>query len=516
MLDSHYIIFSKRTNVIVVATFLLTLLCFLLPSCKKEKEPIYKIGVSQCSSDGWRDKMNHEMMRELLFHDDAVIEFKSAWDSNEQQIKDIEYFLDNNFDIIIVAPNEADALTPVVKKVYDSGVPIIIFDRRVRGEDYTAYIDLDNKGIGESAAEYAHSLMSPKKEIQVVEITGLGGSTPAEERHEGFIDGLSRYPAMRLMASEDGKWDRERARSIADSLLKIYPDMNVVYAHSDNMAIGVSEVLKEAGRDDIKILGTDASPDQGIKAIEEGVIEASFIYPTEGHRIIRTAFDILEGKAYQKTVHIPSLASVDKSNAEILLRQNELLKDETEKVLLLDEINDKLAERHNKLSRYFNAVVTLAVVLALIFFLFLIVFIRNRKLQKQLEEQNHRLIEERDKQIGLYKQLDTVLAREDDFYNRFISIIKTEFGDSSLNTDSLAQKMAIGSAQLTRKIKSLTNYTPIEILRNYRLEQARNLVLTTDKSINEITFAVGFSSAPYLTKCFREHFGQTPSDLRVK
>lgn len=513
--DCQYINFTDRTKVIVTATFLLFSLFMGLTSCKKEKEPTYKIGVSQCSSDEWREKMNQEMRRELMFHDDAMMEIKSAWDNNEQQIKDIEYFLDNDFDIIIVAPNEADALTPVVKKVFDSGVPVIIFDRRVRGEDYTAYIDLDNKGIGESAAEYAHSLGNPNQELQVIEITGLGGSTPAEERHAGFLEGIKRYPNMKLLASEDGQWDREKARILADSLLKIYPGLDVVYAHSDNMAIGISEVFKEAGREDIKILGTDASPDQGIKAIEEGVIQASFIYPTEGHRIIRTAFDILEEKPFQKTIHIPSLASVDKSNAEILLRQNELLKDETEKVLLLDDINDQLEKRHNTLTRYFNAVVTLAIVLALIFFLFILVFIHNRKLQKQLEEQNKRLIEEREQQIGLYKQLDNVLTQENDFYSRFISIIKADFGDSSLNTDSLAQKMAIGSAQLTRKIKSLTNYTPVEILRNYRLEQARNLVMNSDKSINEITYAVGFSSAPYLTKCFREHFGLTPSDLRA-
>lgn len=317
------------------------------------------------------------------------------------------------------------------------------------------------------------------------------------------------------MATVAGDWEREVAVPKFDSLLNIYPDIKLVYAQSDNMAIGLSDLLKKRGRDDIKILGTDVSPGQGLEAVRDGIIDATFIYPTDGHKIIRTAISILEGEPYDSIIKVSALTSVDRSNAEILLRQNELLKDETEKVLLLDDINDQLEKRHNTLTRYFNAVVTLAIVLALIFFLFILVFIHNRKLQKKLEEQNKRLIEEREQQIGLYKQLDNVLTQENDFYSRFISIIKADFGDSSLNTDSLAQKMAIGSAQLTRKIKSLTNYTPVEILRNYRLEQARNLVMNSDKSINEITYAVGFSSAPYLTKCFREHFGLTPSDLRA-
>ena len=891
--------------------------------CKKGNDYIYKIGVSQCSSDEWRDKMNNEMRRELLFHENAVMEIRSANDNNQKQIEDIEYFLDNDFDIIIVAPNEAEAITGAVKKVYDSGVPIIIFDRRVRGDAYTAYIDLDNKGIGRSAAEYAHSLFGNKDTVQLIEITGLAGSTPAEERHSGFIEGLTSYPNCKLMASVSGDWDWGKARNLADSLLSLYPEIKVVYAHSDNMAIGVSHLFKEKGRDDIKILGTDASPGQGIQAIKDGIIEASFIYPTEGHRIIRTAFDILEGKPFEKTVHIPALTSVDKSNAEILQRQYELLNDETQKVILLDEKNDELLSRHKTLRESLTTVIVLAIVLVCILVLLLLVFLRNRRLQKKLADQNKSLEEERDKQKELYLQLnkatnsklsfftnvshdlrtpltliyeplrqlmtrpylkpedksllkvasknaeilqrliddildfqkhetgkselklsevkavnmlrewtemfrsvankrhmelnfitdsdesvtmaldvekmervffnllsnafrytpdngkitvrcevrpeelkfsvadtgigikeedlkkifenffraedikpkgsgiglavtkefvelhdgeitvdskhnegsvftvtvpvihtdkndvtnvatyttnvvetlldnidneedmefladkplmlaiddnsdirflikemmkekynvitasdgkkgvrlamkyvpdliicdimmpemdgieccsilkkesstshipvlmltackldeqriqsydsgadgfiskpfngDILISRcenliknrnrikdlfdntqispkeeksnpvntdskslENDFYSKFITIIKTQYADSSLSTESIAGKLNLGGAQLTRKIKALTNYTPVEILRNYRLDKARKLLLTTDKNINEITFAVGFSSAAYLTKCFREHFGQTPSELRAK
>lgn len=449
----------------------------------------------------------------MLFHDDSYLEIVSAEDNNERQTEQIQSFIDRGFDLIIVAPNEAEALTPIVKKAYSAGIPVIIFDRRISGNSYTTYIDLDNKGIGKAAADYAHSLLGDKIS-EVVEITGLSGSTPAQERHEGFIEGLQKYPNLKLVSSIDGSWDREKASYLADSLLTAFPNIKLLYAHSDNMAIGVSNLFREKGREDIKILGTDASPGQGIEAVRDSVIDATFIYPTEGHRIIRTAFEILGGEPYEDTVHIPALTSVDRSNAEILLRQHELLRDETEKVLLLNEKNDQLWMQHKSQSTFLHTVVTLAIILGVISILLLILIIRNRKLQKELKEQNQTLIEERDRQSKLYQQLDDVLTKEDDFYNQFITIIKTQFADSSLSTDSLAQKLNLGGAQLTRKIKALTHFTPVEILRNYRLEQAKKMLLTTDKSINEITFAVGFSSAPYLTKCFREHFGMTPSELR--
>lgn len=495
--------------------FILGLLIFFFCGCHKEKTPVYKIGVSQCSSDQWRDKMNHEMRREMLFHDNCYLEIRSGDDSNEKQIADIEYFLQNGFDAIIVAPNEADSITGEVKKVFDSGIPVIIFDRRVRGEDYTAYVNLDNEGIGFSAAEYAHSILG-NKESFVLEITGLERSTPAEERHMGFLKGLEKFPNIKILASVSGKWDRDRAYHVIDSLMKLYPQTSLIYAHNDFMALGVDSLLKEIGRRDIKVLGTDASPGQGLEAVRDGMIDASFIYPTEGHRILRTAFSILEGQPYEKIVNLPALTSVDKSNAEILIRQNELLQDETAKVLLLDEKNEELTMRHQSLTRFFNTILVLAIVLALILMLLLFVLVRNRRLQKELEARNQRLVEERDKQIQMYKTLDNVLSKDNDFYNQFMAIIKGDYSDASLSTDSLAQRLNLGGAQLTRKIKALTNYTPVEILRNYRLEQARDLVIHTDKTVNEITFAVGFSSAAYLTKCFREHFGLTPTELRTK
>ena len=157
---------------------------FVAAACSQQKT--YKIGVSQCSSDDWRTKMNHEIEREMMLHEDAVVEIRSADDSNEKQIADIEYFVDNGFDIIIVAPNEATELTPVIDRVYAGGMPVIIFDRDILSDSYTARIGVDNVALGRAAARYALNITPAAP--SAVEIYGLPGSTPAEDRHRGFAD----------------------------------------------------------------------------------------------------------------------------------------------------------------------------------------------------------------------------------------------------------------------------------------------------------------------------------------
>ena len=141
-----------------IGIFLLTIVSLLLfSSCRESKT--YRIGVSQCSQDDWRSKMNDEINREIMFHPEASVEIRSADDSNEKQIADIRYFKDNGFDILIAAPNEADAITPVIKEVYESGTPVIIFDRNINGDSYTAYQGVDNFEIGKSAAHYGRHLV---------------------------------------------------------------------------------------------------------------------------------------------------------------------------------------------------------------------------------------------------------------------------------------------------------------------------------------------------------------------
>ncbi|MBP3517416.1 MAG: substrate-binding domain-containing protein [Parabacteroides sp.] len=373
----------------------------LLAGCTRSK--VYKIGVSQCSQDDWRTKMNEEINREIMSHEDATVEIRSANDDNTQQVEDIRYFIQNDFDILIVSPNEAAALTPIIKEVYEKGMPVIIFDRNIIGETYTARIGVDNEGLGKSAAHYALHLLGGK--ANAIEIFGRKGSTPAEERHNGFAAVLTEGGG-RLLASVPGNWNKEEAIPLVDSLLKIHTDVNLIYAHNDRMAIGASEVAARHGRDSIRIIGIDAAPNIGIQAVADKVIDATFLYPTEGHRLIQTALAILKGEPYQREVLLPVSSAVDLTNADILLLQNETLKQETSKMKILKKQIDDYWARHSAQTSLFYASLAIIFLLAGVGFLLLRAYWQHIRYQKILLEQNKLLEKERDKQKRLNEQLE--------------------------------------------------------------------------------------------------------------
>lgn len=373
---------------------------FILWGCTESKT--YRIGVSQCSQDDWRAKMNDEINREIMFHEDAVAEIRSADDSSARQIADIRYFVDNGFDIIIVSPNEAEALTPIIKEVYEKGIPVVIFDRNINGDTYTARIGVDDRGLGRSAAHYALHLSG--KGAKAIEIYGLKGSTPAEGRHEGFVSEFEKNGGT-LLTSVASNWNKEDAEAAVDSLLEIYSDVDLIYAHNDRMAIGASEVARRHGRRDIRIIGIDAAPNIGIKAVADSVIDATFLYPTEGHRLIQTALAILKNEPYKKETILPVSSAVDLTNADILLLQNEALKEETGKMKLLKAQIDDYWAQHSSQTSLFYASIAIIVLLFGVGFLLLRAYWQRSRHQKELMARNRLLEEEKNKQTQLNEQL---------------------------------------------------------------------------------------------------------------
>lgn len=372
----------------------------ILSGCTESK--IYKIGVSQCSQDDWRMKMNDEINREIMFHEDAIVEIRSADDSNTKQIEDIKYFVENGFDIIIVSPNEAAALTPIIKDVYEQGMPVVIFDRNINGDTYTARIGVDDEGLGRSAAHYALHMLG--KGTKAIEIFGLRGSTPAEGRHDGFAKEFEDNGGL-LLASVAGNWNKEDAIPVVDSLLRLYPDVDLIYAHNDRMAIGASEVAHRMGRDNIRIIGIDAAPNIGIQAVADSIIDATFLYPTEGHRLIQTALAILKKQPYKRETILPVSSAVDLTNADILLLQNETLKEETGKMKLLKAQIDDYWAQHSSQTSLFYASIAIIILLFGVGFLLLRAYWQRSRHQKELMSQNKLLEEERDKQKLLNEQL---------------------------------------------------------------------------------------------------------------
>lgn len=455
---------------------------------------VYRIGVSQCSSDDWREKMNAEIRREVLFHNDVQVEIRSAEDSSEKQIADIRYFSENGFDIIIASPNEAEALTPVIAEVYRSGIPVILFDRNILGDTYTAYQGTDNREIGRSAARLARS--RTKDDCRILEIRGLRGSTSAIERRDGFAEIVGRSSDMRILGYGYGNWNDTDGYRVADSLLSCYPGANTVYAHNDRMAIAASRAAREHGLDDLQIIGIDAAPEIGIRAVADCVIDATFLYPTEGHRLIRTAVAILHGTPYERHAFLPTAPAVDASNAEILLLQDKALKEETEKMEWLKTRVDDYWSHHLMQTIVLYAAVSVALLLGIGIFMLLRAHRTNVRHRQMLDIQNRELGRQREELKASYLRLQEATQSKLAFFTNVSHDLRTPL---TLIADPVEQ--LVHADNLTERQTTLMRLAD----KNVRiLKRLINRILDFRKYENgELAFTPAETNVAEWTKAFR-------------
>ena len=400
----------RRYNVYLLLTLLS--LFGLAASCTRH-EPRFRIGVSQCSDDEWRHQMNNEMLREALFYDEVEIDIRTVKDDNARQIEDIRNFIEEGVDLLVIAPNEAAPITPVVEEAYDRGIPVIVFDRKILSDKYTAYIGADNYEIGKAIGRYVVNMLQGKG--NVVEISGLTGSTSAIDRHQGFVSAISPYPGIKLLGREDAGWLRSEAGQKMDTLLTHFPQIDVVYAQNDRMAAGAYAVARQKGRaGEMRFIGTDALSGEGygVEQVLKGELDATFIYPTGGDRVIQIAMDILNKRDFPRET-ILNTSAVDSTNAQIMQMQ-------TTHIATLDgKIETLNGKMNHYLDRYATQQVVLLgslLVLLLVVGLLVAVYLSlrtknrlNRELSRQkekLEEQKQQLTQQKEQLIQQKEQLE--------------------------------------------------------------------------------------------------------------
>lgn len=405
----------KRYN--LWALYLIYILCGAMSSCS-HREPHFRIGVSQCSDDEWRHQMNSEMAREALFYDGVEIDIRTVKDDNAQQENDIRQFIKEGVDLLIVAPNEAAPITPVVEEAYNKGIPVIVVDRRILSDKYTAYVGADNFEIGKAIGKYVANVLHGKG--TVVEIAGLAGSTPAIDRHEGFMSVISSYPDIRLLAKEDGAWLRSQAEEKMEALLTRFSGIDIVYAQNDRMAAGAYAAAVRQGREkEMRFIGTDALPGEGygVEQVLAGELDATFIYPTGGDRVMQIAMDILNKRDFPRET-ILSTSVVDRDNAPIMKMQTAHISTLDGKIETLNgRINQYLARYATQQGILFVSLLALLLVIGLLLSVYLSLRAKNRlnrelSLQKKkLEEQKTQLIEQTEQLEQQKEQLEQ-LSRE--------------------------------------------------------------------------------------------------------
>jgi len=285
--------------------------------CGKAKSGKHLIGFSQCNfGEPWRVSMNAEIAARAKDFPDIEIAYADAQQDNAKQVADVESFLRQRIDLLIISPNEAKPLTPIVRKVYDQGIPVIVLDRAIEGATYTTFIGADNREIGKAAGEYIAKILDGKG--AVVEIKGLPGSPPARDRSEGFREAIAPFPGIQILHDPVANWLREEAMAQMESALAAHETIDLVYAHNDPMAAGAYLAAKAKGRDgQMRFVGIDALPglDGGRQAVADGKLSATFIYPTGGREAIDVAEKIFQGEKVPRKIVLPT-AMITKENVQ--------------------------------------------------------------------------------------------------------------------------------------------------------------------------------------------------------
>ena len=716
----------------------LTIITAIICSACTNRKPNYVIGVSQCTEDIWRDWQNSEMTLESMLHDGVELRFKTARDDSKRQIEQIDSLVESGIQLLIVAPNQLASVTPAINRAYDKGIPVIVFERKTDSPKYTAFVSADNYEIGRIMGEYV--AMRLKGKGRVLEILGLKGSSPAEERHKGFTDAL-KGSDIEIVASLQSDWTEEKGYETVKNYTGSLEDIDLVFAHNDRSALGARRAFIEAKIIPLPLFcGIDGLPGKygGIQMVRDGILDASYIYPTRGDQLLQLALDILNGEPYAKETVLTS-AIVTSENANVLILESDLVLRQSQRLSRLQDMTDTYMQQlgtHRVISILAGVLIFLLLLMVIgIYYHFLqtarlndernrmerekldfytqvshelrtpltliqgpleelteteegkkaspetkalynmlrrntnqLIELINKMLDVQatgsldilatghqnavmapttpvlpavpLEDDGsksailivddnadirtllRRILQDRyqvneaeDGQQGLelaneivpdlivsdvmmpvmnglefcqrvkdniatshipvilltaralskhqvegYESgadgyitkpfsADVLIARidnllrnrlrlkglfgseeekevrqteapaeepqkkEDKFIIKFREYIEQHMSDSNLSVEAIGAELGLSRVQLYRKVKALTGQSPVELLRTVRLHKARRLLQDSVKSISEVAYEVGFTSPSYFTKCFRDEFGASPSEL---
>ncbi len=360
----------------------------------------YKIGVSQCVGGRWREKANIEMLSaQHLYDNDVKVTIKDADNSNERQCRQIDSLVDEGVDLLVVSPNDYHALDASLERARKKNIPIVFFDRTTALNDYAAYIGGDNVEAGRKMGEYAavlcrDSVKTDGRRPIVLEMTGPLEISPAMQRHKGFSEAMKHYPTVdyRHVPSQ---WSYDDCKRIMRQWIEEGKAVDVVFCHSDLAAMGAYDAAKELNKErDIRFLGIDGLPGEGIDAIQQGRLDASYVYPTHGEEVIALALRILEGKPYERINNMKSIVITPQNVAEISLSSLSLMKQ-----------NQYLATIQSKLETYLGFYriqrSLLAVSLLVILLLAVAVFTTWRAI-RAIRRANRRMREMNDEQTRFF------------------------------------------------------------------------------------------------------------------
>ena len=367
------------------------LLLLVFVSCSDRRTVI---GVSQCSDDLWRQKVNREIKIGQYQYKNVDVVFASADNNGQRQARQIDSLVKAKVDLLVVAPSDVKTVAPAIERAYRAGIPVILYDRMIESTHYTAYIGTDNVAIGREVADYlAHQL---KGRGMVVEITGERGSTPVADRHRGFMQGMKAFPQIQVVTLE-GDWNLAGAKKLMRQYMDAGKPVDAVFGHNDAEAWGAQQAAKDKNREkQMLFVGIDGLPgeNQGVDLVDKGVMTASYIYPTKGENIVPLAMNILQGKPYKRMNYFQS-ALVTAENAKLIDMQYKEIEDQTADLnTIYSSINEYM-----KMYRWQKIISILAV--AVVLLLLIMIFYR-RKVRREKEKLNEQRKQMADDKIAFF------------------------------------------------------------------------------------------------------------------
>jgi len=461
----------KTTIQLISLSWLITCLaCFQRKPTKK-----YTVGFSQCCKDDWRTIMEKEMLRELDFYPEVEFIIKVADIDSKRQIQQIKDLVNEGVDILIVAPNESAPLTQVIEEVYNKGIPIILVDRETDSEQYTTYIGANNYEIGKTACHYIANKMNGKGKI--IEVQMSMSISPAQDRSNGFRDALKNYPEMEIVAELDGGWRNDKVDSLLPPILEQHPEANIIFGQADDLAARAYKIIRDKGNaNQFFFLGVDglAGKHGGIQMVEDGILDASLLYPTGGTESIRSAMAILNNLPIEKRNLLNSTV-IDASNARIINFQ-------TEKVMSLQEgISQQKKLTEELQSIYKNQQIFIIILIGSLLLTLILggSFWRSLQLKKEandkLQLKNEEVLRQQQQLVQMSDKVKAATQAKVDFFTNISHEFKTPltlimgFADDLLPAPKLSRDMQQGiflikenANRLLRLVTQLMDFRKME------------------------------------------------------
>lgn len=489
------------TKTVSIGWILFAFLCGSLIACTEGKKKI-RIGFSQCTGGEWREQMNQEVLSEAGFYENVDITIKNASGNIEQQIDDIQYFIRDNVDLLIVSPLEDSALIETFNNLDFHNIPVLLVDRKLSSNKYVSFVGASNGEVGAKAAEYV-KLLRGRQPTHILHIKGYDKSTATLERESAFVNEL--YPLKNMTIStivsgdDVGGKNVESTRHILENKLELLKTADVIYAFNDAIAISAYEVLRKEQVQPMPILiGVDGllGYNKGIYAVKEGILTASIVYPTGGRKVIDVGMKIVNHVSVPKENLLPTFL-IDKHNVSVYHNQGLDVTELQQKINFL--LQEKKADKR-RLSLCLYGGVSGIVLLLTLCALFL-----NKG--KKIKTEVHEMPADKEGE-GL-----TVAAAEDQeaFEKKVLAYLKAHYMEYDCDLNVLMDDLRLSRVHFYKKFKQKFGDTPNNYLKKYRLGKSKGLILLNKYTYAEVGYQVGFSSPAYFTKCFKEEFSLTPS-----